>query len=150
MPHQAALNDRKLILYPRRASAAHRRQDDLYEFPYVLVCFFHTQGCGYADESTDTCVSDALQWSNVYLNGDLRENIVTESMVSSMLRERDTRHTSLVERNATLLRRGLDNQAVNGREGHSVNSGESAPPGDLPRALELFRFLLNFQGTRES
>lgn len=57
-------------------------QNETYEFPYVLVCFFQGNGCGWEDLSTDECVSDALVWSSVLdHNFEEREGIVVESMV---------------------------------------------------------------------
>ncbi|CAB1104022.1 unnamed protein product [Ectocarpus sp. CCAP 1310/34] len=45
--------------------------NDLFAYPYVLVCFYHGQGCGFTDTSVDTCVSTALTESTtVYFKDD--------------------------------------------------------------------------------
>ncbi|CAM9747341.1 unnamed protein product [Ectocarpus sp. 8 AP-2014] len=56
--------------------------NDLYAYPYVLVCFFHGDGCGFEDESVDTCVATALSESTyVGFNGEYYDDLgaVTES-----------------------------------------------------------------------
>eukprot|EP00752_Nemacystus_decipiens_P003195 g2956.t1 len=63
-----------------------RRQsnDETYEFPYVLACFFPGNGCGWADESTDQCVWGALEGSTVLdHNYEERDDIVVQSMWSN-------------------------------------------------------------------
>ncbi|CAN0431861.1 unnamed protein product, partial [Ectocarpus sp. 12 AP-2014] len=50
--------------------------NDLYAYPYVLVCFFHGEGCGFQDESVDMCMSTALSESTtVYFNGEYYEDV---------------------------------------------------------------------------
>ncbi|CAM9678757.1 unnamed protein product, partial [Ectocarpus fasciculatus] len=46
--------------------------NDLYAYPYVEVCFFHEEGCGFADGSTDYCRQSALfeGFSTVYFGED--------------------------------------------------------------------------------
>ncbi|CAM9884006.1 unnamed protein product [Scytosiphon promiscuus] len=54
--------------------------DEMYTYPYVLVCFFDGKGCGYSDGSTDECVADGYEYAEVYINSDDPEDgIVTES-----------------------------------------------------------------------
>lgn len=55
----------------------------MYEFPYVLVCFHHGQGCGYADESTDECAASAREYSSVTdWDNEERDDLIVDSMVS--------------------------------------------------------------------
>lgn len=57
-------------------------QDETYEFPYVLACFFPGEGCGMADKSTDLCVSNALEFATVQDHKfEKQDGIVVESMV---------------------------------------------------------------------
>lgn len=57
-------------------------QNETYEFPYVLVCFFEGVGCGFADGTTDQCVADALDLSTVHdRSWEELESVVVESMV---------------------------------------------------------------------
>lgn len=77
---------------PDRRPGRHRRrrrhvhaltQNETYEFPYVLVCFFQNEGCGWEDGSFDVCLSTSLDWSTVIdHNDEYREDLVVESMVS--------------------------------------------------------------------
>ncbi|CAN0081141.1 unnamed protein product, partial [Ectocarpus sp. 12 AP-2014] len=59
--------------------------NDLYAYPYVLVCFFHGEGCGFADESTDTCAASALieGYSTVYFDDEPFDDLVVETQFSN-------------------------------------------------------------------
>ena len=49
----------------------------------MLVCFFHREGCGYVDESTDECVADAAEIGTAWdWNGD-EVDIIARSEVRS-------------------------------------------------------------------
>jgi len=51
--------------------------------PFVTVCFFDGQGCGYADSYVDQCVADAQETGAVYVGVTEVEGAVLESKVSS-------------------------------------------------------------------
>lgn len=74
----------ELPAYSNRAPVATARfyQDELYTYPYVLVCFFHDRGCGYSDGTVDACVDNFYGSASVYFNDyESEEDLVTESMV---------------------------------------------------------------------
>lgn len=56
-------------------------QDDKYEFPYVMLCVFERQGCGYADESM--CIESAHYSDNSYV--EYNKEIVPDAVVDSQL-----------------------------------------------------------------
>ncbi|CAM9379495.1 unnamed protein product, partial [Ectocarpus sp. 6 AP-2014] len=59
--------------------------NELYAYPYVMVCFFHGEGCGFEDGSTDTCVASALieGFSMVYFDGESFDDLVVETQFSN-------------------------------------------------------------------
>ncbi|CAN0024831.1 unnamed protein product [Ectocarpus sp. 12 AP-2014] len=47
--------------------------NDLYAYPYVLVCFFDEYGCGFQDEEVDVCMSTAS--AEVLFNGEIYDDL---------------------------------------------------------------------------
>eukprot|EP00752_Nemacystus_decipiens_P010766 g9579.t4 len=60
--------------------------DETYEFPYVLVCFFQSEGCGWADGSMEACVDTALELSTVLDHeGDERKDVIVGTEYSNCI-----------------------------------------------------------------
>ncbi|CAM9809602.1 unnamed protein product [Ectocarpus sp. 4 AP-2014] len=59
--------------------------NDLYAYPYVLVCFFHGRGCGFADGTTDTCVASAFTegFATVDFNGEIYDDVAAYNVDSN-------------------------------------------------------------------
>lgn len=58
------------------------QQDETYGFPFLMICFFHGEGCGFADESTDTCLETAVELGYVLdHNSDEVDGLIAPSEV---------------------------------------------------------------------
>ncbi|CAM9883937.1 unnamed protein product [Scytosiphon promiscuus] len=67
--------------------------DELYTYPYVLMCFFHGRGCGYEDQTVDACVADSFENASVFFDGDFsEEDIITEGRWSNCVGFDLTKH----------------------------------------------------------